>query len=160
MRTGHMSSRNSSTLTLDVRLRRAESCAAAVVLVGGACGATLIGAASWVSPLAAAAALAVIGFGLWRAGWIGARHRIVGLRWFADGRWVLTGSRDHTASGRLSAGTRRVRNLLWLVWNSSEGRRRSMLLAAGDLPADQFRALSVRLRIEALERALPEALPR
>jgi hypothetical protein len=35
-----------------------------------------------------------------------------------------------------------------------------MLLAPGDLPASELRALAVRLRIEALERALPEARAR
>jgi hypothetical protein len=35
-----------------------------------------------------------------------------------------------------------------------------MLLATGDLPASELRALAVRLRIEALERALPEARAR
>jgi hypothetical protein len=34
---------------------------------------------------------------------------------------------------------------------------RTLLLARGDLPETKRRALSVRLRIEALERVLPEA---
>jgi hypothetical protein len=33
----------------------------------------------------------------------------------------------------------------------------SLLLAPGDMPASQLRALQIRLRIEALERALPDA---
>jgi hypothetical protein len=160
-----MSSRNSPTLTLDVRARRVEPCAAALVLVGGACGALLAGAtfwpASWTNILAAAGCLAVIGSGLWRAGWIGSRHRIVELRWLADGRWVLTGNREAACpvqlSGELCAGTRLGRNALWLVWRTPRGPRRSLLLAPGDLPASQLRALSVRLRTEAVERALPEA---
>jgi hypothetical protein len=152
-----MSSRNSPTLTLDVRMRRAEPCAAGLVLVGGVCGALLLGPTSWTNLLAAAGCLAVVGFGLWRAGWIGSRHRVVGLRWLADGRWLLADSRENAFPAELSAGTRLAASVLWLVWRTDLGRRRSMLLAPGDLPASQLRALSVRLRIEALERALPEA---
>ena len=155
-----MSSRNSPTLTLDVRQRRAESCAARLVLAGGACGALLLGPTSWLGLLAAFAGLPLIGLGLWRAGWIGSRHRIVGLRWLADGRWMLAGNRESMAVGELSAATRLVRNVLWLVWSTSNGRRRSMLLAPGDLPASELRALSVRLRIDGAGRALPEAGPR
>jgi hypothetical protein len=152
-----MSSRNSPTLTLDVRTRRAEAFAARLALVGGACGALLPGSTSWTSLLAAAGCLGVIGFGLWRAGWIGSRHRIVGLRWLADGRWLLADSRANAFPAELSAGTRLAGNALWLVWRTSCGRRRSMLIASGDLSAGQLRALCVRLRIGALERALPEA---
>ena len=130
------------------------------MLAGGACGALLLGLSSWMSLLVAAAGLPLICLGLWRAGWIGSRHRIIGLGWLADGRWVLAGSGESMAIGELSAGTRLARNVLWLVWGTSDGRRRSMLLAPGDLPPNELRALSVRLRIDGLERALPEAAPR
>jgi hypothetical protein len=155
MRTGLMSSRNSPTLTLDVRRRRAERHAASLALVAGACGVLLLDV-TWTNLLAGAGCLAAIGFGLWRAGWIGSRHRIVGLRWVADGRWLLTDSRENALAGELSAGTRLARNALWLRWTTPHGRQRSMLLAPGDLPPSQLRALRVRLRIEALERALPD----
>lgn len=157
MRTGLMSSRNSPTLTLDVRLRRAEPCAGWLVLGAGACGVLLLGAQSGTNLLAGAGCLAVIGFGLWRAGWIGSRHRIVGLRWLANGRWLLADGRDNTFPGELSGGSRLFGNVLWLHWRTPHRHFRSMLLTAGDLPASQLRALAVRLRIEASERALPEA---
>jgi hypothetical protein len=141
-------------------MRRAEPCAAWLVLVAGVCAVLLLGAASWSTQLAGAGCVAAVGFGLWRQGWIGSRHRIVGLRWLADGRWVLADSRESAFPGVLSAGTRLARNALWLCWTTSRGRRRSMLLATGDLPASELRSLAVRLRIEALERALPEARAR
>lgn len=138
-------------------MRRAEPRAAALVLVASACAVLLLGPASWMSGVASTGCLLAIGFGLWRAGWIGSRHRIVGLRWLADGSWLLADSRETTVPAELSAGTRLAPNALWLQWTTVRGRRRSMLLASGDLPPSQLRALAVRLRIEAVERALPEA---
>jgi hypothetical protein len=138
-------------------MRRAERCAGWLVLGAGACGVLLLGGQSGMSLLAGAPCLALIGFGLWRAGWIGAGHRIVAVQWLADGRWLLTEGRRDIFPGELAGGTRLFGNLLWLQWRTPKRRLRSMLLAAGDLPASQLRALAVRLRIEALERALPEA---
>jgi hypothetical protein len=137
-----MSSRNSSILTLDVHARRAERLAGWLVLVA-ACGAVLLlgPASSWIQLCAAGAAVAV-GLGLWRAGWIGSRHRIVDL---------------HGLPEQLSADTRVMRDAVWLGWRAPGGRRRSMLLVRDDLPAEQLRTLRIRLRIEALERVLPEA---
>jgi hypothetical protein len=109
--------------------------------------------------LAAAAGLVAVGYGLWRSGWIGSRHRIVTVRWQADGRWLLA-DRKHTFQGELSASSRLFGTALWLRWNTPRRRWCSMLLTVGDLPPDQLRALAVRLRIEALERALPEAAGR
>jgi hypothetical protein len=152
-----MSSRNSPTLTLDVRKRRAETCVAWLVLVGGACSVLLLDLASWTKLLAAAGALAAVGYGLWRAGWIGSSHRIVELRWLGDGSWRLADRYQNAFPGELSVDTCLARNVLWLRWRTLRGRQRTMLLAAGDLPASQLRALAVRLRIEGLERALPEA---
>jgi len=137
-------------------MRRAEKSAAWLVLVGGACGVLLLDPASATTTLATAACLGSIGYGLWRSGWIGSRHRIVGVRWLADGRWLLADG-EHTLEGELSAGSRLFGTAVWLRWKTPHGRRRCMLLTDGDLPPDQLRALVVRLRIEALERALPEA---
>jgi hypothetical protein len=138
-------------------MRRTERCAAVLVLVAGVCGVLLLGVAPWTNLLAAASTGGAIAFGLWRAGWIGSRHRIVGLRWLADGRWLLADRCENAVPGELSAGTRIARNVLWLHWTTRGGRSRTMLLARGDLPESQRRALAVRLRIEALERVLPEA---
>jgi hypothetical protein len=141
-------------------MRRAEQCAAWLVLGAGACSVVLLlGSASGTDLLAGAGCLAAIGFGLWRGGWIGSRHRIVRLRWLADGRWLLTDGSEDALPGELAAGTRLFGTAFWLQWRTPHHRFRSMLLASGDLPASQLRALAVRLRIEALERALPEARP-
>jgi hypothetical protein len=137
-------------------MRRAEKSAAGLVLVGGACSVLMLAPVSHTTSLAAAACLAVVGYGLWRSGWIGSRHRIVRVRWLADGGWLLA-DREHTFPGKLAAGSRLFGTALWLRWKTPRRRWRSMLLSAGDLPPDQLRALAVRLRIEALERALPEA---
>jgi hypothetical protein len=151
-----MSSRNSPTLKLDVHLRRVETCAAWLVLVAGAGSVLMLDPVSLTTTLAAAAGLAVVGYGLWSSGWIGSRYRIVSVRWDADSRWLLA-DREHTFAGELSAGSRLFGTALWLRWRTARRRWRSMLLTVDDLPPDQLRALAVRLRIEALERALPRA---
>jgi hypothetical protein len=136
-------------------MRRAEACAAGLVLVAGACAVLLSGPMAWANLLAAVFCLAAIGFGLWRAGWIGSRHRIVGLRWLADGGWLLADGRETAIRAELSGDTRLGRNILWLRWKTPRARWRAMLLVRGDLPDDALRALRVRLRIEAVERASP-----
>ena len=71
-------------------MRRAETRAAGLVLGAGACAVLLLGPTSWTNALAGAGCLLALGFGLWRAGWIGSTHRIVRARWLADGRWQLS----------------------------------------------------------------------
>jgi hypothetical protein len=130
------------------------------MLVATACAVVLLGAAAVVAG-------GVVAWGLWRAGWIGSRHRIVAVRWMADGRWALTDGQGRVCPGELSD-TRQVRDAVWLRWKTGPGRRRSMLLTPTDVPAGQLRALRVRLQIEApsevpirvVERALPEARTR
>lgn len=151
-----MSSRNSPSLTLEINGRRAETRAAWLVLGCAAGAVALLGALPfWMQGLAGAA-VGAIWLGLWRAGWIGSRHRIVAVRWSADGRWALAGRHRSTIPAELSGATRLAGPVVWLQWKIAHGRRRSMLLAHGDMPAGQLRALRARLRIEALERALPD----
>jgi hypothetical protein len=126
-------------------MRRAERCAAWLVLVAAGWAVALLGTAPSGTQLLAAGAAGAVAFGLWRAGWIGSRHRIVELSWPPE---------------QPSADTRVFRGAVWLRWQAGMGRRRSMLLLRGDVPAGQLRALCVRLRIEALERALPEVRTR
>lgn len=126
-------------------MRRAERLAAGLVLAAAGVAVALLGASpGWTQSLAAGGVVTVA-LGLWGAGWIGSGNRLAELRW---------------PPGELSADTRVFRDAVWLRWRSSAGRRRAMLLARGDLPAGQLRALAVRLRIEAVERALPEAATR
>jgi len=114
-----------------------------LVAAGGAV--ALLGASPWWTQSLAAGGLVAVALGLWSAGWIGTGNRLAELRW---------------PPGELSADTRVFRDAVWLRWRSPVGRRHAMLLACGDLPAGQLRALAVRLRIEAVERALPEASTR
>ena len=152
-----MSSRNSPTLTLEVNGRRAEALAAWLVLASAGGAVVLLGAAPpWTQWLAAGAA-GVIAFGLWQAGWIGSRHRIVDVRWLADGRWSLIDRHGSAIPAKLSGNSRLAGTAVWLHWMTAPGRRRSMLLVRGDMPAGQLRTLRVRLQIQALERALPDA---
>jgi hypothetical protein len=140
-----MSSRNSPTPKLDVRKRRAERLAAWLVLAAAGGAVVLLGAAPWWTQSIAAGGVGAIALGLWRAGWIGSSRQIVQLPW---------------PPGQLAAGTRVFRDAIWLRWTSGTDTSCAMLLTRGDLPAGQLRDLSVRLRIEALERALPEARTR
>jgi hypothetical protein len=126
-------------------MRRAERLAAGLVLVAAGGAVALLGASPWWTQSLAAGGLVAVALGLWSAGWIGTGHRLAELRW---------------PPGELSADTRVFRDAVWLRWRSPVGRRHAMLLACGDLPAGQLRALAVRLRIEAVERALPEASTR
>jgi hypothetical protein len=142
-------------------MRRAERRAAWLVLAAVACGGALLRPASWTEILAAAGCFTALAYGLWRAGWIGSRHRITRVQWLPDGRWQLGDQRENTFPAELSADTRLAGSILWLRWTATGRtllrRRHSMLLTPGDLATGQLRALRVRLGIEALERVLPEA---
>jgi hypothetical protein len=110
----------------------------------------------WVRALGGAT-VGAIALGLWRAGWIGSTHRIVGVRWSADGRWSLADHQRSAIPAELSGASRLAGHVVWLRWKIAPGRCRSMVLTRGDMPAGQLRALRARLGVEALERALPDA---
>jgi hypothetical protein len=141
-------------------MRRAEQRAAGLALVAAGCAVALLGSAPGWTQWLAAGGFVAIAWGSWRAGWLGVRHRIFTVCWHADGRWLLADRCGSTFPGQLSAQTRVLPGGVWLRWRTGPRQRRSMLLTAGDLPAGQLRALAVRLRIEALERALPESAAR
>jgi len=151
-----MSSRNSPTLTLEVNGRRAEALAAWLVLAAVSCTVVLLGAAPSWTQWPAVAAVGAVACGLWRAGWIGSRHRIVRVHWLGDGRWFLDDRHRLAIPAELSGATRLAGSAVWLRWKTLSGRPRSMLLVDDDMPAGQLRTLRVRLQIQALERALPD----
>jgi hypothetical protein len=149
-----MSSRNSPTLILDVRLRRTERYVAVFALVASGCGAALL-----ETPYALAVGVlgvALVGVGLWRAGWLGSRHRLTSVSWQADGSWLLAESGKNIVRGELAGDSRLTRGGAWLRWRTERGLRRSLLLTRADVPEMELRRLLARLRIEATERALPE----
>jgi hypothetical protein len=152
-----MSSPNSPTLTIDVSARRAERHVALLTLLAGACGVVLLSALdAWLAGLLVALCVGCIAMGLQRVGWIGSSQRILGVTWLADGRWLLRLRNEHIVPAELSSDTRVSRHAVWLSWITATRQRRFLLLTSLDLPAHELRQLTVRLRIEATERALPE----
>jgi hypothetical protein len=126
-------------------MRRAERLAAWLVLAASGGAVVLLGSAPWWAQSIAAGAVGAVALGLWRAGWIGSSRRIVDLPW---------------PPGDLSADTRVFGGAIWLRWTRGTVTPGAMFLTRGDLPAGQLRTLAVRLRIQAPERALPEARTR
>jgi hypothetical protein len=150
-----MSSPSSPTQLFDVSSRRAESRVARMTLVGSLAASVLLsasieGAVYPAATLAAAAAIlvagAIAGLDLWRAGWLGGRHRIQQLTWLSDGGWWLTDAAGQRYAARLRGQTRVAGRWVWLSWRV-DGRARYLLLAPGDIPADELRRLVVRLRV-------------
>jgi hypothetical protein len=148
-----MSSPSSPTQVFDVSSRRAEyrvawmtlvGCVAATVLL-----ATSIEGAQPTATMAAAAifiACAIAAADLWRAGWLGGRHRVQQVIWLSDGRWWLTDSAGRRCLAQLRGQTRVAGRCIWLSWHAGR-RARYLLLCPGDIPADDLRRLAVRLRV-------------
>ncbi|HWK74107.1 MAG TPA: hypothetical protein VNQ81_07540 [Povalibacter sp.] len=95
----------------------------------------------------AAAVLIVLWMGLIGAGWLGARQ-ITRVVWQADGLWRLTDRRGQNYEATLRPDTRMSTSFIWLHWNLPNFRDASMLLAAGDAPADELRRLRIRLKLD------------
>ena len=140
-----MSSQGLPRLDIDVGQRRAERW----IAVGCIASALLIPCLvdSWLAGVALALAAAVVlTAGFHRAGWLGGTDRIVRLVWFAEGHWLLLDSAGRAREASLAPDTRTGPGLLWLRWRVADPC--SLLLLRGDLPAEQLRRLSVRLRID------------
>lgn len=150
-----MSSTSSPPLHCEVHSRRTERRVATVALTAGALAPFMAGLPGDVSMLCALAATLLIGSGLRRAGWLRPEGGIAAMSWLADGRWLLTDRRGRAVEGVLRSESRVGRRGVWLRWDVStheSGRpgvaRRSLLLAGGDMPANELRRLIVRLRLE------------
>lgn len=143
------SSADFPALTVDVRIRRAGRLLALLtVLLAAGSPALLAGHVGPPAALGAAAAiLIVLWTGLTGAGWLGARQ-IIRIMWQADGRWRLTDRRGQDYEATLRPDTRMSTNFIWLRWDLPNSRDASMLLAAGDAPADELRRLRVRLKLD------------
>lgn len=161
-----MSSPSSPTLLSDVSSRRAERRAAWLTAVGCVVASVLVsasvgteGATAMTGALAAAfVAGAAACLGLWHAGWFDGRH-IRQLSWLSQGRWILTDAADRRWCGRLCGQTRVAGRWVWLRWRLDDGRSRCLLIAPGDIDAQDLRRLVVRLRIEGADPWLKTAIP-
>ena len=148
-----MSSQGSPTLDLDVRSRRIERRIACAAVVAAIVSPWLLHAGPL--PLACTSILTgmVVTSGFWRAGWIGARHRLARITWLADGRWILLTQAGESVEASLSGATRRGSTFAWLRWEAPH--RRSMLLVQDDLRPGELRRLLVRLSIDRLRGPVP-----
>jgi hypothetical protein len=157
-----MSSPGLPRLDIDVRPRRAERCIAvtgsalAVMLpwlTASALDLQAVSAATlWGTGLLLAAVAAA---GFHRSGWLTGRRRIQRMIWTAEGEWLLLDGAGRARKGQLRADSRMGPGCLWLRWQLANPH--SMLLLPGDIPSEQLRQLSVRLRID---RPRSAALPR
>lgn len=93
------------------------------------------------------AGLIAVSVGLWRAGWIGRRHRLHRVAWDASGEWRLTGW-NACRSGELRADSVVSRYFLRLKWNC-EGGVTQLLLFRGDVSPAEWRRWTARLRLQA-----------
>jgi hypothetical protein len=151
-----MSLPGSLTLTLDAQTRRAERAVAAIALLAGAAAPCLIFSLAPAAFVYAACCVGVLAWGCYRAGWLGARHRIVAATWHADSRWTLSIGFAQPVDAVLLGDSRVTPGCVWLRWRTPERpwpRLRSMLLIASDLPSGELRRLGIRLRLEGSDSA-------
>ena len=122
----------------------------------------LIGSVSWAVLLGGSSlALAVCAVGFYRADWMGG-SKLVRITWQAEGSWALTATDGTTYIASLSPSSRMSPFAVWLQWtlvddprNSAKpcvlGRSPAVLLGRGDITANDFRRLLVRLRMDRSE---------
>lgn len=152
-----MSSPGSPRLDIQVRERRAERW-----IAGGSCVLALL--VPWLivpaerslllALIASLGAAGVVAAGFYRAAWWLGPRRIERVIWDQEGYWFLTDASGRTREVQLAGDTRLGPGCIWLHWQTR--RPHSVLLMQGDVPADQLRRLSVRLRID---RRRADAIP-
>jgi hypothetical protein len=140
-----MSSSVLPTLNIDVSHRRGDRTLVAAALLCAIAAMVLwqeVGANGAISSLCVVAG---IGAAFRSLGWLGGRFRISRVVVQGDGQWLLC-DRDGRTTERTLAGSSRVTSrLIWLQWQGMP--LRPILLVPGDIPADDFRRLVVRLRL-------------
>jgi hypothetical protein len=152
-----MSLPGSPRLDIQVRERRAERWVASGSSVLALLLPWLIVPAEGSVLLAVAAGLvaaSVVAAGFYRAAWWSGPRRLERVIWDQEGYWLLMDASGRTREVQL-AQTRLGPGCAWLHWHTS--RPHTLLLMTGDVPADQLRRLSVRLRID---RRRADAIPR
>jgi hypothetical protein len=151
-----MSSAGLPRLDIDVRERRGERWAA---LIGSALvlflpwlllpwlAVSAPGTAHLMIPALLGVVLAAVSIAaFYRAGWLAGARRVERVIWDREGNWMLQDAAGRMRETHLRADTRIGPGCLWLRWQLTSPH--TMLLIAGDIPADQLRRLSVRLRID------------
>lgn len=162
-----MSSNGLPTLTIDLRRRRAEQAGAMLLSLLGGMAPLLMGSfVGWPLRIAGSLLLALCICGCFRAaGWLGGSAALARMTWAGDGVWALVFADGREYSGQLRSDTRMSPAAIWLRWDlllppspvleSQASRRgprsRALLLIPGDIPADDFRRLLVRLRVDQSE---------
>jgi hypothetical protein len=131
------------------------------MLALAACAATalLMGPDTPVASGVALAAAGAVWAGLWSAGWLGGRHRIVRVTWLSGGGWRLTDQAGSNHVASLRADARVVGRWLWLSWRIEDRATRRLFLGPGDLAAADLRRLIVRLRVEGVSPASVAGVP-
>lgn len=95
-------------------------------------------------PLASALVLGMSGQ-MWRLGLIGDRHKITAFRCSVEGEWQVCRA-ERWLPADLRPESRVWRRVVWLRWNTSEGRAWTLLIRAAT-PAAGWRQLQARLRL-------------
>jgi hypothetical protein len=150
-----MSLPESSRLDIDVRERRAERRVAVTVISLGAMPPwLLLDSVQWLGLVAGLLSVLTMAAGFHWAGWLAGSRRIERVVWSADGFWMLIDAAGRNREAWLAADSRVGARCAWLRWRVPGVN--SMLLMPGDVPPDQLRRLSVRLRIDRHE---PAAVP-
>ena len=141
-----MSSRDSPALTLDVAGRQADRLCVLALFGLLASAAALVGMRDPAVGLCLGTiGPVVIGYGLWRARWIGLQ-RLGRIVWLSDGRWQLAEMGGRVFEATLRGDSRAGSLYVWLRWDAEIVY--SMLLFRGDLTEPALRRLIVRLRID------------
>jgi hypothetical protein len=140
-----MSSTAFPTLTIDVSARRAERILVCVVLVLVllALSRLQVDGARLAITISSALISIVGGFAL--LGWLGGKRRLTRIACQTDGRWALCDATGRTIERELASTSRVMSHALWLRWRGT--RAPALMLLPGDIPADDFRRLVVRLRL-------------
>jgi hypothetical protein len=153
-----MSLPGSPRLDIQIRERRAERWVASgssVLALLLPCLLVPAGGSVLLALAAGLGAAAVVAAGFYRAAWWPGPHRIERVIWDQEGYWFLMDASGRTREVQLAADTRLGPGCVWLHWHTC--RPHSLLLMKSDLPADQLRRLSVRLR---MDRRRADAIPR
>lgn len=140
-----MSSTGLPTLTIDVADRRGERRIAVGTLAIAPLAISFCDLPAAEAVLAALVFVASLAFTFRYIGWIDGRERLARIICQSNGCWLLQEASGRTIEAELSPSSRVSARALWLRF---KGRAlQPTLLFAGDIGADEYRRLLVRLRL-------------